>query len=275
MFTPLPSPTAALTLEEVVARLAACPLVSGVFLFGAAPASPSAANDYDILVVADKDPLPTRSGITWIDGRLADLVFTSTAEIAQLGELPSPLRLTDDWCGRLIRWLAVGTVAFDREGLLGRVRDHLRSLPQEVEAPEAELYRRWDHANYNVAQSRRYVAADDLIYREAFDLRMTYQLGEAMVDYFRVRRLFWEGEKEAIRYWERSDPEFKQLFFACLYERDRSRRFELYCEVVARALAPVGGIWPPYSTSMAPGATGGAEAANRFWLLLLGQPQGE
>jgi hypothetical protein len=275
MFTPLPSPTAALSLEEVVARLAANPLVNGVFLFGAAPAWPSAANDYDILVVVDKDPLPVRSGITWIEGRLADLVFASVAEIARLGEMPAPLRLTDDWCGRLIRWLAVGTVAFDRAGLLGRMGDHLRSLPVEVEAPDAELYRRWDHANYNVAQSGRYVAADDLIYREAFDLRMTYQLSEAMVDYFRVRRLFWEGEKEAIRHWERSDPEFKRLFFACLHEPDRSHRFELYCEVVARALAPVGGIWPPYSTSMAPSATGDAEAANHLWLLLLGELQGE
>lgn len=203
------------------------------------------------------------------------MVFASTSEIGHIEGIPPPVRSTDDWSGRLVRWLAIGTVAFDRIGLLGRAQDRLRSLPQEAEVTDAELYRRWDHANYNVAQSRRYATANDLAYREAFDLRMTHQLADTMVDYFWVRRLPWEGEKEAILCWERTDPAFKDLFFACLYESDRKRRLKLYQELVARTLEPVGGIWPAYSTSMTPGDNEDPEAANRFWLTLLGQPDGE
>jgi hypothetical protein len=274
MFQPLSSVTTDLSLDDVVARLRASTLVSGIIIFGTAATSLNEASDYDVLVVVDRESLPVRSGMTWISRRLTDLAFASASEVRHLEELTAPILLTDDRRSRLVLWLVTGAIVFDRDGLLARVQAHLRGLPREIETTEEELHRRWDHANYNLAQSARYVAANDETYREAFDLRMTYQLADAMVDYFRVRGLAWQGEKEAIRHWDRADPTFKRLFFACLRESNRDRRFVLYREVVAHAQAPVGGVWPPYSTSVTPGDDGSVDSANRFWLTLLGQPEG-
>ena len=270
MFRPLATVTADLTLAAVVARLAAARAVDGIVLFGTTAISIDDAGDYDVLVIVDLDPVPARSGITWVAGRLTDLAFAGTPELQQLEE-ETPARLMDNRRGQLMRWLATGRVAFDRHGLLGRVQNRLQVLPQEVDVTEDERFRRWDHTNYNVVQSARYVAAGDETYREAFDLRMTYQLADVMVDYFRVRGMVWPGEKDAVRHWNRGDPAFKQLMFACLHEPDRERRFALYRNAVAHALEPVGGVWPHHATSMTPGEGNTVEEANRFWLALLGE----
>ena len=269
-FEPISTTTAELTLDDFVALLAESVVVAGVVLFGTTAMTITDASDYDVLVVLDKDPLPVRSGITWVAGRLTDLAFASVAEVRQLKEVGAAAPVAE-WSGRLRVWIATGSIAFDRYGLLSDVKGQLGTLPSPVEVTDAECFRRWDHTNYNLAQSARYARANDETYREAFELRMSYQLADIMIDYFRVRGLEWPGEKDAIRHWNAHDPVFKQLFFACLREPDRGQRFALYAEAVAAALEPVGGAWPSQATSMTPCEGGAAESAYRFWLTLIGQ----
>ncbi len=270
-FEPLSTTTSELTFDDFVARLAESALVHGVIVFGTSALTITDASDYDVLVVLDQDPLPVRSGITWVAGRLTDLAFARAAAVRHLEEIGPAAPLTDDWPGRLRVWMTTGTIAFDRYGLLRRVKGRLGTLPRPVQVSDAECFRRWDHTNYNLAQSARYALANDETYREAFDLRMSYQLADVMIDYFRVRGLPWPGEKDAIRYWNARDPVFKQLLLACLREPDRDQRFSLYGEAVAAALEPVGGAWPNQATSMTPCESGTAEDAYRFWLTLIGQ----
>jgi predicted nucleotidyltransferase len=272
VFEPLPSSTNALGLDEAVAKLAESPLVAAIAVFGSGSTNAhNAASDHDMLIVIDHSVIPVRTGVTWISDRLTDLVFVTSAEIAELESLPEVVPLTDDWGGSVRLWVRAARVLFDRDGLIERAQRDLRALRLEVAVSDDERRGRWDHENYNLMQSERYVAADDRVYHEAFDLRMTYQLADAMIDYFRVRGLLWAGEKDAIRYWDRLDPEFKHAYFACLREPDRERRLVLYRDVLARLLEPAGGVWPPLATSMTPRDGHSADEANAFWQRLLSE----
>lgn len=133
------------------------------------------------------------------------------------------------------------------------------------------LFHRWDHTSYNLAQSRRYAQANDSLYHEALRLRMTYQLADVMLDYFKLRHLPWRGEKSAIRYWDTNDPEFKQEFLHCLEETELSRKFAAYERLVRLALAPIGEPWSRPAISMTPAQGFEETEALQFWLSLSGE----
>ena len=166
----------------------------------------------------------------------------------------------------MFRAIQMGKILFDRSGRLAAARAALQLAPPEYEGCPEDMFRRWDHANYNLAQSRRYAGSANPLYREAFELRMTYQLADVMVDYFIVRGLPWQGEKHALRRWEANDDEFKQLFFACLHERDVTTKIGQYQDLLERALAPVGPLWPEHSVSW-----DASSKAEGFWQTLLGE----
>ena len=52
-----------------------------------------------------------------------------------------------------------------------------------------------------------------------------------------------EREKEAIRYWQSSDPDYIDLLMRCYWEQDRAERVRLYSELVEATTAPVGFEW--------------------------------
>ena len=117
--------------------------------------------------------------------------------------------------------------------------------------------------------------SDDVVYQEAIDLRMRYQLADLMVDYFHVRDMPWEGEKAAIRRWQEADPEYHILFRRCMAESELHKRVELYGELATHTMAPVGPLWIEGATTfrLAPDSamtTENLEAARTYWQKLVG-----
>ena len=114
------------------------------------------------------------------------------------------------------------------------------------------------------------LASDDPVYLMAVDIRLLYSLPEVFVGYSRARDLPWRGEKELIRYLQRHDPRFLDIFRQCIAETDRERKVVLYEQAAALALAPVGGLWPQEATAVqlqsgAAWQSDAVESALAFW----------
>ncbi|MBN1249310.1 MAG: hypothetical protein JXC32_16745 [Anaerolineae bacterium] len=246
-----PAESNALSLDEVLARLAKNQIVEGVLTIGTTSDNRlSPSSDYDIVIVVpslgDLEPY----GVTHIDGRLTDLLFVTTAQLEEILALTEPVD-SRDWLGRIIRWFEGGTIAFDREGRLRAVRHKVRTvsclLPLDNDARAG-----WWRVNYNLAQTRRMLAADDPVYLIAADLRMAlYGPTDLLFNYFDIRNLPWSGDKDAVRYLCANDRDYLDLFRRFIAEGDRSRKIALYQALALHTVAPVGGLWEEGTTALA------------------------
>jgi hypothetical protein len=270
-----------MTLDATIARLAAHPAVDGILLMGTTGTDALVpTSDYDLLLVLDEPN--ARLGIvqTWIDGRLAEIYCTPRAALERIADNIAswPDRSEE---GAIVRWLREGRIAHDRADRLQQAQERARDAPPPRQANDAEMYGAWRSIGYNVAQTKRYLASDDPAAWEAVDWRLLYGLSEVQNHYFTVRRLPWRGEKAAIRYLTEHDPDFLALLRRCLGEPDRRRKFAQYEDLARRTLAPVGKLWEPGTTVVAPGlgfgakgddeASGGVESALAFWQSLIGE----
>ena len=249
MFLTAPPIPPDLTLEAAVGRLAACPVVDGVLLTGStANLGLTATSDYDLLIVLD-DPLPLHVGIGRLEGRVADLAFTSTDLLDRLVADPGEAAgLPLAW--PIVRWLTNGTIAYDRDGRLARAQTAAQAGAVRLTVDEHAIYSVWFRANYNLRHARRLLAASDPAVLLALDLRLLYSLYDLVPAYFILRGLPWTGEKAAARYWQARDPEFMALLEAALTTAERRRKVALYEQLAARALAPAGAIWPAEATGL-------------------------
>lgn len=102
----LVSQAISLTFDEVLRRLAQHDLVDGLIVIGSAATNAlTTASDYDLYLVLSSMPALLLVGLTWIDGRITDLVFEQTATVdrflTQAGSCgyTASLRHCRDACG--------------------------------------------------------------------------------------------------------------------------------------------------------------------------------
>jgi hypothetical protein len=249
MFHMAPPISPDLTLETAVSRLAASPTVDGVLLTGStANLGLTMTSDYDLLIVLD-DPLPLHVGIGRLEGRLADLAFTSTDLLDRLVTAPAQAA-GQPLAWPIVRWLTNGTIVFDRDGRLARAQAAAQAGALDLPLDEHAIYSVWFRANYNLRHARRLLASEDATVRLALDLRLLYSLYDLVPAYFIVRGLPWMGEKAAVRHWQAHDLDFLRLLEEALASGDRRQKVALYEELAARALEPAGGVWPPDATGL-------------------------
>jgi hypothetical protein len=224
--------------------------------------------------VLNRSPLPLRVALTYVDGRLTDVIYVDAGEIAALaGETPASAPAV--WGeAALLRWLRSGTIAYDRTGRLAAAQTVARDRPPE--GPSAgEQFSAWFSINYNLRQNVRMRASADETYRTALDLRLLYSLFDCWWYYFLLRGLPERGEKAQVRHMAAHDPDFLALFQTCLAEGDRDRRFELYSRLAELTVAPAGGLWAEDATCVLPETAAGWQAdapelALAFWMELVG-----
>ncbi|OQA46733.1 MAG: hypothetical protein BWY52_00618 [Chloroflexi bacterium ADurb.Bin325] len=274
-----PTSTNNLSLAEVIAKLVRHDAVDGLLFIGSTGrAQLSASSDYDLIVILNRSPISLRVALTYIDGRLTDVIFVDARELMALvqgmpGDVPAV------WGeAALLRWLRGGTIAFDRSGQLAAAQAVAAARPPD-EPTENELFSAWFSINYNLRQNLRMVASDDETYLIALDLRLLYSLFDCWWYYFLLRKLPERGEKAQVRYMQAHDPEYLALFRACLAEGDRARRFALYRRLAELTVAPAGGLWAEDATSVLPetGIAWQADTPDRalaFWAELLGHEDG-
>ncbi len=271
------SVTAAMTLDEVLARLATREIVDGIVVFGsAATGDATPTSDYDVLLVLKELPVPLRLVVTTVDGRLAEFMVTSTTAVDRLvtGE-GEPSTSGGGWTEEALARFLDGRIVFDRSGRVRRAQDRSRRRPPSDAVDERDVYGRWFKASYSLWQTRRMLTAADAVSLMAVDLRLLYGVYDLWVHYFDVRGLPWRGDKEAIRYLKAHDPRFLDVMERCLAETDRERKLDLYGRLAELTMAPVGGIWPEDATVAQPdpAATwlaGIVERALRIWEDVIG-----
>ena len=264
-----------MTLGEVTARLGQNEVVTGLLLIGsAARGELTPSSDYDLVIVLAEMPVPLHVGVTYIDGTLTDLIFLRAAQIDEVLALEE--RVSDDsWLGRIVRWLEEGAILLDRDGRLAQAQAEARSQDLLVRTEDAG-YSAWFTINYNLAQTRRLLAADDPVYLAAADLRTAlYASRDLVFGYFQLRGLRWEGDKAAVRYLIAHDPAYLDLLARFLGQPNREEKHALYERLAALTVAPVGALWEEGETAMTfdgeKGTPDMVGAALSFWQGLLGQ----
>lgn len=250
MYRAQSSPASGTTLDEVVQQLATQRDVAGAAIGGSAKDTPlTDASDIDLLIVVGEEWSNLRVGVTWIDGRLGDLLFATTGEIDTIASADPPVP-PDTWVGRIASFVADARIVIDYGGRLATAQRAARQWPETALAPRgSDAYRAWHKINYDRQHNRRMLRADDLDYATALDIRLLYGLADVITGYFSIRNLSWEGEKAAVQYLREHDPGFLELFSKYTAERNRITKFALYERLCEAATLPVGGVWPDEPTS--------------------------
>jgi len=200
-------------------------------------------SDYDVLVVLAEMPVPLQVGITYIDHRLTDLLFATAAQVDRILATQAPLD-RDEWEGQIAHWLMTGQVAFDRHGRLTQAKTKLCSGDWFRSFEDIDAYGAWIGVNFNLLHTRRLLRSDDPVKLQAAELRMSlYGVGSLLYSYFRVRKLPWEGDKAAVRYFMQRDPAYLALLQQFLREADLRRKFAAYEHLAEATLAPISALW--------------------------------
>jgi predicted nucleotidyltransferase len=243
MYTPAQSITSTLTLKQVIDRLSVHSTVDGVILVGSAGSGKlTPDSDYDILIVLSEMPVPLHVGITYIDHRLTDLLFTTSEEVERVVTELEPLNIA--------RWLQTGEIVYDRTGRLKEVKGILLNTDLAVPLSEFERYNLGFGLNFDYLQNRRKVDSEDPACQTSLDLRYCFTLNHLFWWYFSLRCILWEGEKKAIQYLEMHDPEFLKLVRQCLGETDRKAKFQLLEKMAVIVTTPDGGLWTGEPTAI-------------------------
>ncbi|MCY3957424.1 MAG: hypothetical protein OXG65_03925 [Chloroflexi bacterium] len=207
------------------------------------------SSDIDLLVVVVEKWSNLRVGVTWIEGRMGDLLFATTSEVESISDADLALD-ANEWVRRVAAFLASTRILVDQGGRLVRAQRAAQQWPDAAFAPtRSDAYRAWHKINYDRQHNRRMLASDDSDYVTALDVRLLYGLNDVLTGYFAIRRERWEGEKAAVRNLREHDPAFLELLRRCLAEQDRHAKFTLYEQLCQEATAPAGGLWANQPTS--------------------------
>lgn len=243
-----------MTLDEMLDRLRHHDAVDGIMLLGTTGTGAfTSTSDYDLLLVLRELTAPIRIVNTWLDGRLTEIACTTTFAIERIvAEEATWADGSEE--ATVLTWLREGRIAFDRIGALAAACADARSALPPTLADARQIHEAWRKIGYNVAQIKRYLAADDPISQTIVDMRLLYSVAEVNLHYFTVRRIPWRGEKPAIRFWLEHDPEYLQRLRRLWASSIRVERVSLYEELAALALAPCGGLWQRGETAISLGA---------------------
>ncbi len=244
----------ALTLDEVLTRLAASDIVDGLALFGSRTTDFShPVSDTDLLILVTHQPVSIFQMLTHIDGRMADVVFVETETADRLLATPNPASAASVE-GMFLLKMQTAQIRYDASARLGRIRQLVERdrpsgdwlLPSTYQA----RYGAWFWQNHGLYHLKRMAQSEEATYLTAVDMLLLACLSQICRDYSCVRNLPWQGEKAAIRYLQENDPDYLALLRECLAASDRGRKLALYEQLVTHTLAPVGPVWTPGITAV-------------------------
>jgi len=243
----LPTQSFHLTFEETIRRIRASDKVAGLALFGSrVQLSVNSSSDYDLLILVAEMPVEIFQMLTYIEGRLADIVFADTQTADHLIYSDTPVHPYSKE-GMLLQKMLTAKIVYDPSGLLGRVqnlaRERQRSKTGLLLPSESDRYAAWFWQNHSLVHIRRMLQSDDPVVLTAVDLMLASGISRLCRDYYTARRLFWEGEKGAVRFLQDQDAEYLNLLRNCLDEPDRAVKVRLYEQLVEKTISPVNPIW--------------------------------
>ena len=95
-----------MTLEELIVRLKESDNVLSVAVIGSASEEElNPASDYDLLIVLKEMPLSITGGVTNLEGRLTDIIFTLLEDVESLLEASTSEITINSVQGSILRWI--------------------------------------------------------------------------------------------------------------------------------------------------------------------------
>lgn len=255
-------------LEQVVRHLGANERITGILAIGSLVDSVlTPASDYDLVIVLEDLALLWYVGVTTIGGRFTDLLFVSSDALRQIRELGSAPANTHE-LAPIIRWIEQGAMLLDRTGRLDSAQRHVRQSKLLGSTSDAGAHGAWFATNYNLAVVDRLVQSPDPHYLSVADIRMAvYGHSDLWFNYFAIRRIEWNGDKDAWHYLCEHDPDYLSCYCDFVTTTARLAKLDRYRRAAAQATAPLGGLWtvPTAETNvLSPPVT---------WADLVGDPQ--
>jgi predicted nucleotidyltransferase len=257
-------------LDIFVARLRHHSAVAGLVVYGSgAEEHVKPASDLDLLLVWGSGVPPFRHVTTRLGSILTELVVVSAEDVRLVASGADPI---GEWGADVTIEALRGRILHDPSGVLAEAAARLKD--RNLSAPSlAEGFGSWRHAQYNVRQTRRYLASPDPDARLAVEARLLYSFHFLLIHYFLVRGMRWRGDKEALRYWRTHEPILLAEWRTALREPDLDRQVARYEAMHDRVYAPLGGAAPDDVDLVEPGAAwvgdDAPERALRAWSELL------
>ncbi len=248
-----PARTQDLTLLETVERLAASPTVLGIAYFGSRSSrEQDLASDYDLFLLVDTQPVEIFQMLTYIDGRMADIVISEWETADRVLGLTDRVEARSAE-GMLITKMWDALIVYDPTTRLAELQEQLHSR-NKMEAwlrfaTVHDQYATWFWQNHGLLHIKRMMQSSDPIYQTAADMLLLSCLADLCRSYYIARGLLWQGEKAALRYLQHHDPDFLNSFRTCLAETDRRHKIAHYAQLLTTALAPIGALWMPGDTA--------------------------
>ncbi len=196
-----------ISLQEIIAKLSQDDNIDALLLCGStATGTQTKSSDYDLVLIVKEKPERLLSLFTYINDIPADIFFYSVADIRRIISDKKVKEGGEMW---LVHWLLKGKISFDKSGDLSR----LQSLISDIQYPADTSASTFAYKiNYNLVNNTRYFESNDTLYHSALEIRLLYSITEALVGYFSMRHIYWEGEKKAIQYLEDQDLEYLSIF---------------------------------------------------------------
>ncbi len=232
-----------LSLDQALKNIAQHPAVCGILTMGSTAQTErfKAYSDLDILIVTT-EPSLLWTTLTEIEGKLTDLVFVGQQALQDLRDSESIPIATKE--ASLTHWLLAGHIIYDPNNLLQDLQTYFQNLTKlPLQAQPSDLYGVWFGIHYNYLQNVRMWHSGDDLYHMALRMRMLYSLSQLFLCYFYVRDMHWQGEKWAIRYWQKHDPNYHQLFQQAIITADLDDKMVLYEELAKLTLEPMSPLY--------------------------------
>jgi len=198
------------SLKKLIEKLKTSPRVKGIFSTGTTATQMNPSSDIDFVVILDKNTEDIKSVYTTIENRFSDIFFF---DVNFLNQLKSKNEVSgNNFDGMFLEWLKKGKIEYDPENLLLDLKNKIEEDPPRQKVTDLEKRDFWVKTNYNFIANSRYYKSNDALYHQALELRLLYSIIELITAYFSFHDIPWRGEKDALKYLEKNDPEFLTTF---------------------------------------------------------------
>jgi len=246
------------SLQEIINTLSKNNNVDALLLCGTtATGTQTKSSDYDLVLVVKEKPDKLLSLFTYINGLPADIFFYSSDDIKRILLDKQINEGGETW---LMHWLPKGKISFDKSGDLSK----LHNMISEIQCPPdtsagTSAYK----VNYNLINNTRYFESNDPLYHSALEIRLLYSIVEAMVGYFSMRHIYWEGEKKAIQFLEENNRVYLSTFQKATRASNLQDKFTAYRELAEKSFTTE---YPKWNKDVAVSSEGDFGS---FWTNLL------
>jgi predicted nucleotidyltransferase len=272
-----PSITDHLSLDEVIELLVKSPLVDGIAEFGSNITSQAdRTSDYDLLILVEELPMRVFQMVTSIQGRVADVILVEVELVDRLltsSEPPQPRSFEALFAHKM----QTARIRYDASLRLQKVQRLVTNRAWKKSTSsiheDSDAYSVWFWLSHSLLHIERMSQSQDPNYLTAVDMMLTSGLTTAWRGYFDIRRIKWEGEKAAIRFWTEHDQDYLKAVSRCMEVKSRAESLMAYRALVELTLDPIGVPFKQGVTGVILAGENRSEdlqAVLRHWLKVLG-----